>query len=79
MSLATDDFGAAYKAVAGHEPSGSPLQHIIRPRAALMSRLLKLHETVGRIAESAPDILALPEVTRALERELGAVENQDST
>jgi AraC-like DNA-binding protein len=70
MSLATDDFGAAYKAVAGHELSGSPLQHIIRPRAALMSRLLKLHETVGRIAESAPDILALPEVTRALEREL---------
>jgi transcriptional regulator GlxA family with amidase domain len=35
-----------------------------------MSRLLKLHEMVGEIAKTTPDLLALPEVLRALEHEL---------
>ncbi|WP_407174891.1 hypothetical protein [Bradyrhizobium sp. STM 3562] len=35
-----------------------------------MSRLLKLHRIVGRLAHDAPDILALPEVRRALEEQL---------
>jgi len=70
MSLTTDDFDAACKAVAGHEFSGSPLQHLVRPNAALMSRLLELHAIVGQLAKTTPDILVLPEVARSLEQEL---------
>jgi AraC-like DNA-binding protein len=70
MSLTTDDFDAACKAVAGHEFSGPPLKHLVRPDTALMSRLLKLHEMVGQLAKTTPDILVLPEVARSLEQEL---------
>jgi transcriptional regulator GlxA family with amidase domain len=35
-----------------------------------MSRLTKLHEMVGQIAETTPDLLELPEVMRALEQNL---------
>ena len=70
MSLTTDDFDAACKVVAGHEFSGSPLKHLVRPDTTLMSRLLKLHEMVGQLAKTTPDILALPEVARSLEQEL---------
>ncbi len=70
MSLTTDDFDAACKAVAGHEFSGSPLKHLVRPDTALMSRLLKLHEMVGQLAKTTPDLLTLPEVARSLEQEL---------
>jgi AraC-like DNA-binding protein len=70
MSLTTDDFDAACRAITGHECSGPPLKHIVRPSAVLISRLAKLHEMVGQIAEITPDVLALPEVARALEQEL---------
>ena len=43
---------------------------MVRPRPDLMSRLLKAHGTVGKIAETTPDVLAMPEVSRALEQEL---------
>jgi transcriptional regulator GlxA family with amidase domain len=35
-----------------------------------MSRLLKLHEMVGQIAKTTPDLLTLPEVARSLEQQL---------
>jgi AraC-like DNA-binding protein len=35
-----------------------------------MSRLLNLHALVGQLANTTPDILSLPGVTRALEQEL---------
>jgi transcriptional regulator GlxA family with amidase domain len=35
-----------------------------------MSRLLKLHWAIGRLAHDTPDLLELPEVVRALENEL---------
>ena len=47
MSLTTSQLDAACKAITGREFSGSSLKHFARPNAALMSRLLKLHETVG--------------------------------
>jgi AraC-like DNA-binding protein len=68
--VTTDDFDAACKAVTGHEFSGSPLKHLVRPDAAIMSRLLKLHELVGQLAKTTPDLLVLPEVARSLEQEL---------
>jgi AraC-like DNA-binding protein len=70
MSVTTDDFDAACKAVTGHEFSGSPLKHLVRPDAAIMPRLLKLHELVGQLAKTTPDLLVLPEVARSLEQEL---------
>jgi AraC-like DNA-binding protein len=69
MSLTTDDFDAACKAVTGREFSESP-PHRVRPDAALMSRLMELHEMVGQLAKTTPDILVLPEVARSLEQEL---------
>lgn len=70
MSLPEDDLDASCKALTGREYSGSPLKHLVRPAPALMSRLLKIHEMVGQLAKTSPDILSLPEVTRALEQEL---------
>ena len=70
MSLPRDDLDASCKAVAGHEYSGSPLKHLIRPAPELMSRLLTIHEMVGQLAKTTPDILSLPGVARALEQEL---------
>jgi AraC-like DNA-binding protein len=70
MSLATDDFEAACNAIIGHELSESPLRHLVQPSAALMLRLVNLHEIVGQIAKTTPDILTYAEVARALEQEL---------
>jgi len=70
MSLATDDFDAACTAIVGHQLCESPQKHLVRPTAALMSRLVNTHDMVGRIAKTAPDILAFPEVARAIEQQL---------
>ena len=70
MSLTTHDLDAACKALTGREFSGSPLKHLVRPNAALMSRLLKLHEMVGQIAATIPEVLEVPEAARSLEQQL---------
>ena len=70
MSLATDDFDAACIAITGHEFPEPQLKHLVRPSLDLISRLLKLHEVVGQIAETTPVLLELPEVARSLEQEL---------
>ena len=56
--------------ITGHEYAGSPLKHLVKPAPELMSRLLKLHGMVDQLAKTMPDILSLPEVSRALEQEL---------
>ena len=70
MSLTIRALDAACKAITGREFSGSPLKHLVRPNAALMSRLLKLHEMVGQIATTVPEVLEVPEAARSLEQEL---------
>jgi AraC-like DNA-binding protein len=70
MSLTHDDFDAACKAITGCEFSGGKLEFIVRPRPDFMSRLLKLHETVGQIVKTTPALLELPQVSRALEQQL---------
>jgi AraC-like DNA-binding protein len=70
MSLTTDDFDAACRAITGREFSERPLKHLVRPSLDLMSRLVRLHEMVGQLAKATPDILALPEVARCVEHEL---------
>jgi AraC-like DNA-binding protein len=70
MSLATEDFTTACKAIVGREFAESSTRRFIRPNAGLVERLLKLHETVGRIARTTPDLFAVAEVVRALEQQL---------
>jgi AraC-like DNA-binding protein len=70
MSLPRDDLDRTCQAVTGHEYAASPLKHLVRPAPELMSRLLTIHEMVGELAKTTPDILSLPEVARALEQEL---------
>lgn len=70
MSLATDDFDAACEALAGRQCSATALPSLVRPSPALMSRLQKLHKTVGQMAQNTPSILVLPEVVRSLEQQL---------
>jgi AraC-like DNA-binding protein len=70
MSLTIRALDAACKAITGREYSGSPLKHLVRPNAALMSRLLKLHEMVGQIATTIPEVLEVPEAARSLEQQL---------
>jgi AraC-like DNA-binding protein len=70
MSLTTDDFDVLCKAVVGHEFPEDKLKHVVRPSPDLMMRLTRLHGTVGQMAKTTPDILELPEVSRALEQQL---------
>jgi AraC-like DNA-binding protein len=70
MSLKSDVFDAACKAITGREFSETTKTHLVRSSPALMSRLLKLHETVGQIAETIPGILELAEAVRSLEQQL---------
>jgi len=52
MSLTYSDFDAACKAITGGEFPEETLKVVVRPDHELISRLLKLHETVGDIAEN---------------------------
>lgn len=70
MSLPTDDLDAAAETIIGREFPNTPHKRIVRADAALMHRLLKLHNGVGQLAHDTPDILELPQVLRALENEL---------
>jgi AraC-like DNA-binding protein len=70
VSLPSDDLAAAAEAIIGRELPEKPYKSTIHPPSALMLRLLKLHRSIGRLAHDTPDILELPEVSRALETEL---------
>jgi AraC-like DNA-binding protein len=70
MSLSPDDLAQAGRALTGHELTAPRQTRLIRPPQHLMSRLLGLHEAAGRLAATVSDILARPEVARAIEHEL---------
>jgi AraC-like DNA-binding protein len=70
MSLTHEDLIAAGQAIIGREVFAPTFTHRIKPSAQLMSRLSSLHEVAGHLAKTAPDILAKPEVARALEESL---------
>jgi hypothetical protein len=66
ISLSCDDLDAVYNAVTGRECVGLARKHLVRPAPELMARLLNLQATVGQLAKTTPEILALPGVARAL-------------
>ena len=70
MSLTPEDLASASEAIIGHPltPPSFPLWNT--PPAPVASRLSQLHEAAGHLAKTAPDILAKPEVARAIEEAL---------
>ena len=70
LSLTQDDLTAASRALVGHEGIDRSMTHYLRPPVAAMSRLLNLHKIVGEFAEIGTDLLAQPELSRALEQAL---------
>jgi AraC-like DNA-binding protein len=73
VSLPSDDLAAAAEAIVGRELLEKPYKPTIRPPSALMLRLLNLHKSIGQLAHDTPEILELPEVTRALETNLSHI------
>jgi hypothetical protein len=70
MSLTPGDLGAASDAIIGRPLTPPSFPRWTSPPAPVVSRLLRLHEAAGHLAETAPDILAKPEVARAIEEAL---------
>ena len=70
VSLPPEDLAAAGKAITGGELVPPTFTCSLAPPARALSRLQKLHEAAGHIAKTASDILAKPEVARAMEQAL---------
>jgi AraC-like DNA-binding protein len=70
MSLNPEDLLSAGRALVGHDVIAPAMMRVVRPPPHLMSRLLNLHSAAGHLAATAPDILAHPEVARAVEQQL---------
>jgi AraC-like DNA-binding protein len=70
MSLTPEDLAAASEAVIGRPMMPPSFPRWTSPPAPVVSRLLRLHEAAGHLAKTAPDILAKPEVARAIEEAL---------
>ena len=67
MSLTPEDLAAASDAIIGRPLAAPSFPRWIRPPSAVACRLLQVHEAAGHLAKTAPDILAKPEVARAIE------------
>ena len=70
MSLAPEDLAAAGETIIARELVPATFARSLVPPACALSRLRKLHEAAGHLAKTAPDILAKPEVARAIEQAL---------
>jgi AraC-like DNA-binding protein len=70
MSLSPEDLAAAGETITGRELVPPAVACSIAPPAPALSRLRKLHQAAGHLAKTAPDILAKPEVARAMEQAL---------
>jgi AraC-like DNA-binding protein len=70
MSIRREDLDAAGHALVGRDVTAPRETRRLLPATHLISRLLSLHETAGRLAEGTPQILAQPETARALEQAL---------
>jgi AraC-like DNA-binding protein len=70
MSLAPEDLAATSEAITGRELVPPAVACSVAPPAPALSRLRKLHLAAGHLAKTAPDILAKPEVARAMEEAL---------
>jgi AraC-like DNA-binding protein len=65
-----ETLAAAARALVRREIATPAFTQMIRPPPARMERLLRLHAAASRLAADASEILACPEVARAIEQEL---------
>jgi AraC-like DNA-binding protein len=70
ISLPTEELVAASVALVGREFPDASTRQFVRPNPGLMERLLTLHEMVGQIAKTMPDLFAEAEAVRALEQQV---------
>ncbi len=70
MSLPKERLRSVFRTVMGHDFPDKSAMRIVCPDPESMSKLLKLHSVVGQLARDTPDVLAIPEVGRALEQQL---------
>src|SRR6516164_10686301 len=70
MSLTPEDLAAAGETIIGRELVPATFARSLAPPAHALSRWRTLHEAAGHLAKTAPDILAKPEVARAIEQAL---------
>ena len=70
MSLPLEDLAAAGEAIIGCELVQPAFAGNITPPALALSKLRKLHKAAVHLAKTVPDILAKPEVARAMEQAL---------
>ncbi len=70
MSLPPQDLLAANQALTGRELAGPAEIRHVRVSHHLIGRLRRLHDATCHLAENTPDILAHPEVARAIEEKL---------
>lgn len=70
LSVPPDQLVACGKALTGLEIISPPAGRVLRPSRIAAERLLRLHSKACHLAETRHEIIAHPEVTRALEQEL---------
>src|SRR4051794_11170698 len=70
VSMTQDDFARVSKILVGRELAPPEATRVMRPPPARLSRLLSLHKAATDLAESVPDVLAHPEVSKAIEQEM---------
>jgi AraC-like DNA-binding protein len=70
ISMTHEDLAHAGEAVVGRALAPPTFLQHFKPAARLFARLRNLHEAVAHLAKTAPDVLALPEVSRAMEEAL---------
>ena len=70
ISLPPEQLAACGKALTGSKITAPPIGRVLRPSRSSAARLLRLHSSVCRLAETRHKLIANPEVARALEQEL---------
>jgi AraC-like DNA-binding protein len=70
VSLQFEDLAALGQAITGRELAPPSFTHRIKPSRSVFLRLRHLHKAASQLAKKASDILAKPEVARAMEEAL---------
>lgn len=70
LSLPPDQLEACGKALTGLEITAPPAGRVLRPSRIAAARLVRLHSKACHLSEARPELIARPEVTRAIEQEL---------
>jgi AraC-like DNA-binding protein len=70
ISLPPEQLVACSKALTGRKITSPPAGRVLRPTRSAATRLLRLHSKACRLAEKRCELIANPEVVRALEQEL---------